>query len=66
LLPEDGRQLRPKHLGAINNNNKDIVQNVGSKYRTYKDIFIWNISKRTANNSDILCFSCGSKFNKVS
>jgi len=42
------------------------VQNVGSKYRTCKDIFILNVSKRTANNSDILCFSFDSTFNKVS
>ena len=66
LLHEDGQKLRPKHVRAIHNNNKNIVQKYGSKYRKYKDIFILNISKTTANISDILCFSFGSTFNKVS
>jgi hypothetical protein len=30
LLPEDGQELRPKHVGAII--NKNIMQHVGIKY----------------------------------
>ena len=31
-LPEAGRELWPKHVGAIINNNKSTVQYVGNKY----------------------------------
>jgi len=33
-LPEDGRELWPKHVGAITNNNKHNVQQVANKYGT--------------------------------
>jgi hypothetical protein len=34
-LPEDGQQLWPKHVGAIINKKKYIVQQVGYKYWTH-------------------------------
>lgn len=36
--PEDGRKLRPKHVGAVINNNKNTVQQVVNKYGTFHKV----------------------------
>jgi hypothetical protein len=37
-LPEVGKKLRPKHVGAVINNNKNAVQQVVNKYGTFHKV----------------------------